>query len=140
MLSFKPCRDLQASAHITFANMQTYYAHFGVDWLVETIVEKIQPLENWDILLNGDVVGAMRMSYDDTTGLLCDLQVKSSHQNLGLGAAALAHAELLIRQRHLGGLRLRVFKISPAHRLYSRHGYSVDSDDERFYHMSKILP
>ncbi len=140
MITFKPTVDLLTSAQITFDNMRSYYDHYLVDWDLSKIHQQIEALENWDILYNDIVVGAIRIEYDNEGCYLRDLQVDPKFQNKGIGAAALIQAEQLASNEGLSQLRLRVFKISPAHQLYKRVGFVLDKEDDRFYYMSKNYP
>ena len=88
-MCYQPTADLMASALLTYTNMRGYYEHYGVDWQQLKICEQISDLENWDVLLNGDVVGAMRLAFDDEGCYIRDLQVDAAFQNMGIGAAAI---------------------------------------------------
>lgn len=137
MVSFQPTVDLLASAEITLLNMQPYYEHYSVDWELSQVHQQIVGLENWDILYEGSVIGAIRLAYDSEGCNLRDLQVVAQYQNRGIGAAAIAEAERLASKAGSVKLRLRVFKISPAYCLYKRVGFTVDSEEDSFYYMSK---
>ena len=134
---FKPTSDLARSAEFTASNMAVYYKHYTVDWDLAQIVEQITDLDNWDIIYDEDVVGALRLSLTDTECYLRDLQVAEHCQNKGIGAKALLKCEALVKDFGATEVKLRVFKISPAYHLYLRHGYQVESDDDRFYYMVK---
>lgn len=139
MLSYQPTVDLALSADITYQNMREYYAHYSVDWDKSKIEEQIAELQNWDILLNGAIVGAIRLAFDSEGCFIRDLQVSETFQNRGIGAAALAECHRLAIEAGAKKLRLRVFKISPAHHLYLRNGFVVDSEEDRFFYMSKMV-
>lgn len=136
---YQPTAELMASAQLTYTNMRGYYEHYGIDWQQLKICEQISDLENWDVLLNGYVVGAMRLAFDDEGCYIRDLQVDAAFQNMGIGAAAISECSRLAVLRGAIQLRLRVFKISPAHKLYIRSGFSIDKEDDRFYYMCKSL-
>lgn len=131
--------DLLTSAKMTYENMRTYYQRYSVDWDKDKIAEQIHPLENWDILFNGSIVGAIRLAYEKDACWIRDLQVDAHAQNKGIGSNALIECERLALAKGLDSLKLRVFKISPAYHLYVRSGFIVDSEDDRFYYMSKML-
>ncbi len=139
MISYQPAGDLSKSAEITYDNMRTYYAHFSVDWKQPKILEQIVNLDNWDILSNGELIGALRLSFDSDGCYLRDLQVSSLFQNKGIGAEALAESVRLAQKSGAKKLSLRVFKISPAHHLYKRKGFTVVREDDRFYYMEKEI-
>ena len=137
MLSYQPTADLALSADITYQNMREYYAHYSVDWDRSKIEEQITGLQNWDILQNGAVVGAIRLAFDREGCFIRDLQVSAGFQNQGIGAAALDECERLAIAVGARKLRLRVFKISPAYHLYLRSGFVIDSEEDRFFYMSR---
>ena len=137
MLCYQPTADLALSADITFQNMREYYAHYSVDWDRSKIEEQIAELQNWDILLGDSIIGAIRLAFDDEGCYIRDLQVCEEFRNRGIGAKALEECERLAVEAGAKKLRLRVFKISPAHHLYSRNGFVVDSEEERFLYMSR---
>lgn len=135
MISYQPTKDLSKSADITYENMRSYYERYSVDWNQPKIVEQIGRLENWDILLDGEVVGALRLEFDHSGCYLRDLQVSEPFQNKGIGAAALTESFRLARESGAQQIRLRVFKISSARNLYTRFGFEVVSEDDRFFNM-----
>jgi GNAT superfamily N-acetyltransferase len=139
VISYQPAGDLSKSAEITYDNMRTYYTHFSVDWKQPKILEQIISLDNWDILFDGELIGALRLSFDSDGCYLRDLQVRSLFQNKGIGAKALAESLRLAQKSGAKKLNLRVFKISPAHHLYKRKGFIVVREDERFYYMEKEI-
>ncbi len=139
MISFEQTEDLNASAQITYDNMQSYYQHYGVDWKLATIRKQISDLENWDILFEGLVVGAIRLAYDESGCYLRDLQVVQNFQGRGIGSKALNEVSKLAIDAGVDSVRLRVFKISPAQHLYQRQGFVIDKEEDRFYYMSRPL-
>jgi len=119
--------------------MRAYYEHYSVDWDQSKIHEQIVDLENWDILYNASVVGAIRLAFDHDECYIRDIQVSEKFQNNGIGAAALAECERLAIKAGVGQLRLRVFKISPAFHLYMRNGFEVDKEEDKFFYMSRKI-
>ncbi|WP_394200511.1 GNAT family N-acetyltransferase [Shewanella waksmanii] len=136
MISFQPCSDLLASAQITFDNMRSYYEHYSVDWQISQIHAQLTDLDNWDIVYKGEIVGAIRLAYDNQGCYLRDLQVSQDYQNKGIGREAIAEVKRLAIKAGANQLRLRVFKISPAVGLYQAVGFTIDSEEDRFYYMS----
>ncbi|WP_350606431.1 GNAT family N-acetyltransferase [Pseudoalteromonas sp. MER144-MNA-CIBAN-0113] len=138
-ITYQPTANLMASALLTYTNMRTHYEHYGVDWQQHKIYEQIVDLENWDILLNGDVVGVMRLAFDESGCYIRDLQIDAAFQNKGIGGAAINECERLAVIEGVEKIRLRVFKMSPAYPLYARTGFIIDKEDDRFYYMSKCI-
>ncbi len=138
-ITFVPSSDLGRAANFTFENMRGYYAQFAPDWNVEKVLEVTKALVNYDIQLDNQTVGVMRLQFEDNTCVLRDLQVIPSAQNRGIGSAAIKEAEKLAVAAKVNSLTLRVFKISPAVSLYNKVGFVVSSEDDRFYNMVKSL-
>jgi len=139
VISYQPACDLSKSAEITYNNMRPYYEHYLVDWEQPIILEQILSLDNWDILSEGEVVGAIRLSFDSDECYLRDLQVSEEFRNKGIGAAALVESTRIAHASGVRKIKLRVFKISPAHHLYKRNGFTLVSEDERFYYMEQTI-
>ncbi|MCP1338026.1 GNAT family N-acetyltransferase [Idiomarina sp. M1R2S28] len=135
MITFRPAKNLASAAELTLANMRSYYEQYSVEWDSVQIEKMTRELVNFDILFEGEPVGVIRLSFDDDGCQLQDLQVDERYQGRGIGSQALAQAEKLAREEKVNTLRLKVFKNSPAVRLYQRTGFSVSSEDERFYYM-----
>ncbi|AXT38079.1 GNAT family N-acetyltransferase [Alteromonas sp. BL110] len=138
-ITFFQTTNLQRAAEFTFANMQEYYAKFAPDWNAEKVLEVTAELVNYDIQLDNQTVGVMRLQFEDNTCVLRDLQVIPSAQNKGIGSEAIKEAEKLALAAKVNSLTLRVFKISPAVSLYNKVGFVISSEDDRFYNMVKPL-
>ncbi len=92
---FVPTTNLQRAAEFTFANMRDYYAQYAADWDESKVLSVTANLINYDIQIDGDTVGVMRLEYEGNTCILRDLQVIPSAQNKGIGSAAIEEAERL---------------------------------------------
>jgi len=119
--------------------MRSYYEQYSVEWDSVEIEKMTRELMNFDILFMGELVGVIRLSFDDDGCHLRDLQVDERYQGRGIGSQALAQAEKLAREEKVNTLRLKVFKSSPAVRLYQRNGFSASSEDDRFYYMVRSI-
>lgn len=139
MITFRPAENLASAAELTLTNMRSYYEQHSVDWDSVQIEKMTRELINWDILFEGEPVGIIRLSFDDDGCHLRDLQVDERYQGRGVGFQALVQAEKLAREAKANTLRLKVFKSSPALRLYERTGFSVSSEDDRFYYMVRSI-
>lgn len=137
MVTFRPAKDLATAAGFTLTNMRPYYEQYSVDWDEAQIEKMTQELVNFDILFQEQLVGVIRLSFDNEGCYLRDLQVDQRYQNKGIGSHALAEAERLAKEYCSHTLKLRVFKNSPAVHLYQRQGFGLTSEDERFYYMSR---
>ena len=94
-LTFLPSLNLQRAAEFTFNNMRDYYAQYAADWDESKVLSVTANLINYDIQIDGDTVGVMRLEYEGNTCILRDLQVIPSAQNKGIGSAAIEEAERL---------------------------------------------
>ena len=136
MTQFIKTQDLDKSAKLTLANMQEYYDMYGVDWTLSDVRSAIENLENYDVVNADGVFGVVRLSFENNRCQLRDIQVVSNQQNKGLGALVISKVTKLARQKQLGFIDLRVFKRSPAYRLYDRLGFVIESEDDKFYQMT----
>ncbi|MCH8492163.1 MAG: GNAT family N-acetyltransferase [Idiomarina sp.] len=136
MVTCRPAKDLARAASFTLTNMRPYYEQYSVDWDEAQIENMTKELANFDILFEGQLVGVIRLSFDNEECYLRDLQVVQSYQNRGIGSFALAEAERLTKEHGFSTLKLRVFKNSPAVHLYKRKGFGIINEDERLYYMS----
>jgi GNAT superfamily N-acetyltransferase len=134
-ISFVRTADLKRAASITFDNMRVYYQQFAPEWDVSKVFEATLELENYDILFQQQVVGVMRLQFNDDFCVLRDLQIIDSAKNKGIGSASLNEAKRRAVNANLNTLTLRVFKSSPAVALYKRNGFVIQSEDERFFNM-----
>lgn len=119
--------------------MRIYYVHYNVDWQQTKIQEQIAGLDNWDIIFEGKLIGALRLSFDNDECYLIDLQVSESFQNKGIGAKAIDESKRMAKSAGATKLKLKVFKISPAYKLYKIEGFTTISEDDRFYFMEQII-
>ncbi|GAB2901655.1 GNAT family N-acetyltransferase [Microbulbifer echini] len=136
MIQFIKTKDLDKSAKLTLANMQEYYGMYGVDWTLSDVRSAIENLENYDVVNDDGVFGIVRLSFENNRCQLRDIQIVSNQQNNGLGALVISKVTELARQKNLGFIDLRVFKRSPAYRLYGRLGFFTENEDDKFYQMT----
>ena len=94
-ITFVTSTNLPRAAEFTFNNMRDYYAQFAPDWDAEKVLGVTAELINYDIQVDSETVGVMRLQYDGNTCILRDLQVIPSAQNKGIGSAAIEKAERL---------------------------------------------
>ncbi|NVK10772.1 MAG: GNAT family N-acetyltransferase [Gammaproteobacteria bacterium] len=135
----KPTQDLSRAAKLTLENMSSYYQRFDVDWDELQVIESTKALENYDLFSESCFIGIARVEYTDSSCWLRDLQVRSECQSKGYGALAIEEVVKMARQRDLPQVELKVFKCSPAHSLYRRVGFSLGSEDDRFYYMVRSI-
>lgn len=135
MPQFIKTKDLDSSAQLTLANMQVYYDMYDVDWVISDVRIAISNLDNYDVVLDGEVIGAIRLAYDAVRCHLRDIQIKATHQGKGYGALVIAKVVELAKEKQLSYVDLRVFKRSPAYRLYERLDFVVEGEDDKFYQM-----
>ncbi|MDC9528489.1 N-acetyltransferase [Pseudoalteromonas sp. Angola-7] len=136
MLEIVATEDLKAAAHFTFNNMKPYYEIYAVDWDVEDVYQATKNLKNFDILCKEQHIGVVRLSFDEGRCQLRDIQIAATYQNKGFGAHVIAKVVDMARQQGVKFIDLKVFQLSPAFKLYSRIGFAVDREDDRFYYMS----
>jgi ribosomal protein S18 acetylase RimI-like enzyme len=131
---FRTCTNLDKAAGITFENMRPYYQEFAPDWDKSKVLAVTSTLDNYDIVLDNEVVGVMRLQFNEQY-FLRDLQIAEGYKNCGIGKLALDEAKRLAKLAQGTLLQLRVLKVSPAIALYERNGFIAESEDERFINM-----
>ncbi|MCU7553203.1 GNAT family N-acetyltransferase [Alteromonas sp. ASW11-19] len=139
MITFQPTADEIAAAELTFANMQSYYQRYSVSWDAGQIAAMTAGLNNLDIISDGQRVGVVRLSFEDSVCHLRDLQIKPAFQNTGLGTQTLHAISQLALTANSSELKLKVFQSSPAAALYLRNGFVTERQDDRFFYMVKEL-
>lgn len=135
-IAFRSSENLREAAKLTFDNMRSYYEQYGVTWDSNIIEDKTVGLENYDIIADGVMVGVFRLQYENDSCYLRDVQIKPSHQNLGIGQMVLNEVKRRAREAKLNTVQLRVFKISPAVELYKRNGFELKDEDDRFFNLA----
>lgn len=135
-IAFKRTKNLREAAILTFDNMRSYYEQYNVAWDSSVIESKTIDLENYDIIADSKVVGVFRLQYKNDCCYLRDIQIKPSHQNLGIGQMVLNEVKRLTKEAQLNTVQLRVFKISPAVELYRRNGFELKDEDDRFFNLA----
>lgn len=139
MIEIIKTTDLKAAAQFTLDNMQVYYQMYDVDWQLDDVYQATKTLNNYDIQVDGRLVGVLRLSFEDNTCQLRDIQIGSAHQSKGYGAQVIELVKSMAKERDCKSIELKVFQRSPAHKLYSRVGFTLDKEDEKFYYMSLTL-
>ena len=114
MIELSTAKDLAGTAQLTLTNMQPYYKKYGLDWDSTTILEG---LSNLQIILDGEPVGVLRLSFVDEVCQLRDLQIDSRFQNKGVGSLALLEVVGIAEKAAVKFIELKIFKVSPAVRL-----------------------
>lgn len=99
---------------------------------------------------NGLIVGAAWgrvFSADDPSyGFIAEdipevtVAVVADYRNQGIGGALLQRIEEAYQQANVPALSLSVDQLSPAQRLYFRHGFSIYEESGTAYTMRKLLP
>ena len=136
VIKFSRSKNLKRAASFTFENMRVYYEQFAPDWNLSKVLEVTSELENFDIIYQQQVVGVMRLQFENECCVLRDLQIVPTAQNKGIGMASLQEAKKRTLDSNLNKITLRVFKISPAVKFYIRNGFITQSEDERFFNMA----
>ncbi|MEU6716098.1 GNAT family N-acetyltransferase [Nonomuraea sp. NPDC046802] len=87
------------------------------------------PAHTWMIEVDGAPVGCVALRPTKSTYWLEHFYLSSDSQGRGIGSAVLSR--LLERcDREDAMVRLNVLQGSPARRLYERHGFTVETEDE----------
>ena len=98
-------------------NMSAYFQRNNIAWDPERFAKDWAILENYIITRDNIRVGALRLSTDDSSLHIRDIQVSADFICQGIGSWAIQQSLLMSRQRGYTSVVLRVFKDNPAKRL-----------------------
>jgi GNAT superfamily N-acetyltransferase len=113
----------------TRANMSHYYDALGRTWDTEMFRDSWPTTENLTLEVEGAAIGFLRLSLSASTVWIRDIQVRPEAQGRGVGTFALRVVQQIALERGTADIRLRVFKINPAIRLYRRNGFEELIDE-----------
>ncbi|WP_051326779.1 GNAT family N-acetyltransferase [Aliagarivorans taiwanensis] len=136
---YRPAQNYQLAQRLVRLNMKNYYTQQQVEWNAQAFVDSWQDCENYELLVDGQVVGVVRWQAQGDDWYIRDLQVAEDFQNQGLGSWAL---EALIEEAQAEGihnLRLRVFRGCRAQELYQRFGFEVTLPGDVVLTMKRCL-
>ena len=139
MLKIAKVKNLKSAAQFTLDNMQIYYEMYDVNWIIDDVYQATKALDNFDILMNNELIGVLRLSFDNKICQLRDIQIGTAYQGKGYGAQVIDFVKAMATERACQAIELKVFQRSPAHKLYSRVGFTTNKQDERFYYMTMPL-
>jgi GNAT superfamily N-acetyltransferase len=98
--------------------------------------EQFTPANTVLIEKDGSDIGWIsRFHYDDKIKV-DEMYIIPEYQRKGIGSSLLGDTILEAKSADLP-IRLRVFKINPAVRLYQRHGFQIYDEDGPFYFMER---
>ena len=97
----------------------------------QTVAASVQASLNFGVYADdGEMVGAARVVTDFATfGWLCDVFVIDEHRGRGLGKALMA---AVADHPELAGLQRIILATSDAHQLYTRYGFELMANPERW--------
>lgn len=139
IVEFQPA----AEADLTFARtlarrtMMPYYTRHGLLWRDSDFDDGWGWRENYILYQEGELLGFVSLSVDARALYIRELHLLESARGRGVGSAVLDRVMALAARRHLGLLRLMVFKDNPAQRLYVRKGLQVVGEDPCFWRMQR---
>jgi len=92
--------------------------------------------ERYHLILDkqGEKVGAINFYQKDNVIKINRIEVLANYQNKGIGSAVLDGIIEKAKNENRN-VELRVFKINPAHRLYSRKGFKMFKESDTHFYM-----
>lgn len=112
--------------------MSVYFEANGIPWNLEERLSIYATVEVYEILDN-DLKGYVALREKDDKLFSADIQVLEPFRNLGYGTTALEMVMKLAKARGYTSVFLKVFKTSPALKLYLRNGYSHVAEEKHVY-------
>ncbi|WP_192034603.1 GNAT family N-acetyltransferase [Halomonas sp. YLGW01] len=135
----RQAKDKEFVESLTRQNMEPYYQQIGIHWDQALFDKNWEELESYEIILDDDAVGVLRLSHDNTAYYIRDLQVQPGWQNRGVGSQAVSFANGIAREAGVRLLRLCVFSMNPAVALYERLGFRICKTEGAVHYMELEL-
>jgi GNAT superfamily N-acetyltransferase len=107
--------------------MISYYVENDLTWNDESKLEKYRECDLWDIRDDEDL-GFLMTHENNGEFYLAELHITAQHRGKGYGTQALKMASDHAASLGHEEIRIRVFKNSPAYRLYLRSGYNLEKE------------
>jgi len=104
----------------------------------ERFLNAFDPAQTSVILIDGSPVGLIAVRKEADAVWIEHFYLDPNHQGLGIGGRVLAQV-MASNQSHLP-FRLNVLLGSPARRLYERHGFRFESQDEIDVYLTTAAP
>jgi GNAT superfamily N-acetyltransferase len=115
--------DFPFAESLTHRNMDGYYRRHNLVWRGDLFLCSWRESENFVLEVDGAPVGVMRVTEENDSLHIRDVQVAEGWRGQGAGTFLLNTAHRWARARGLAECQLRVFVDNPAARLYIRMGY-----------------
>lgn len=129
--------DFDFCESLSREHMAGYRQARGIAWDPGRYRGSWAEFENLLVEVDGERVGALRLSMAEGALEIRDLQVLPGLRGRGIGAWAVRQARAMALERGLPELRLRVFPDNPARRLYQRLGFIESATVDGIIHMSR---
>ena len=117
--------DFSFAEALTRNNMNGYYRRHNLVWRSDLFLGSWRESENFVLECDGQAIGVMRVTQEDQSLHIRDVQVVEGWRRTGAGTFLLDTAHRWERARGLTETQLRVFVDNPAARLYIRMGYKT---------------
>ncbi|MGZ0715692.1 GNAT family N-acetyltransferase [Pseudomonas palleroniana] len=121
---------------LTYEAMNHYYLQYGLSWSDNGFDTAWACRENWLVCRDEHVMGFISVSCDSAALYIRELHMLDGARGQGAGSWVLA--QMALKAREQGLLRLTVFKTNPARRLYQRMGLSIVGDEGCFWLMERV--
>lgn len=117
--------DFEFAEALTRGNMSGYYARHGLAWHTDLFHESWRESDNFILELDGERIGLLRVTIEDDSLHIRDVQIVDGYRGHGAGTYLLMVSHRWAETRGLRETQLRVFVDNPAARLYQRMGYRL---------------
>jgi ribosomal protein S18 acetylase RimI-like enzyme len=125
MLRRAAAEDFDFAEALTHSNMGAYYVRHGLAWRRDLFHESWLESDNFILELGGERVGLLRLTVEDDSLHIRDVQVAEGYRGHGAGTYLLDLSHRWAKSHGLRETQLRVFVDNPAARLYRRMGYRL---------------
>jgi len=134
-----PTQDYTFALELTYHNMAHYYQQHNITWEDQCFAKNWEKSENFEIRLEQQRLGVLRLESDGQICYLADLQIMQRAQGQGIGSYVLHYVQQLAQVRKQKWISLIVFLNNPALRLYERHDFKIVAKSEILARMERTL-
>jgi GNAT superfamily N-acetyltransferase len=131
--------DLAFARELTRVNMRPYYAQYGLIWQPDAFDKEWAMRQTFVIQKAGKSIGFFGVTVEAGYLYVRDVQLIEPYRGEGIGTLVMQRIAESARNHGCTHARLKVFKSSPAIRLYLRQGYSVAGEEVALFWMECVV-
>ena len=118
--------------------MLPYFLGHQIPWNLEKRVSLYSSFEIYEVF-NNEFIGYLALRENEGSIFIADIQIIEPQRNKGYGTELLKMAKEIAKNKGYSSVKLKVFKNSPAIKLYVRNGYIQVGEENYVYVFSSNI-